>query len=255
VLTRVGSATGTSLGTIITVHSTSFTTTLTVPASRLIYDIPWCALSMASNQIDIPQPPLQQTVMTSHHPHPHPTTAAATMANRNERATSPIPKWLLPINGKRQTNRLGPAVFAAASTSTQTSRSSHNHIQTQRRPSVPQHGLEPSATAHQIISTSPSPAPMSDNSAKRKTPDVAPRDEEQRDCHPRHVTTSLNGRGGVRENGIWISPDEGANIMMEATMALKNSRRRVTMSGCESHPKRARMVANDPNDGEFSRFL
>ncbi|KAF8489991.1 hypothetical protein F5888DRAFT_1143304 [Russula emetica] len=203
---------------------------------------------MASNQIDIPQPPLQQTVMTSNHPHPHPTTAAAAMANRNERATSPIPKWLLPINGKRQTNRLGPAVFAAASTSTQTSRSSRNHIQTQRRPSVPQHGLEPSATAHQIISTSPSPAPTSDNSAKRKAPDVALRDEEQRDCHPRHVTTSLNGRGGVRENGIWISPDEGANIMMEATMALKNSRRRVTVSGCESHSKRARMVANNPND-------
>jgi hypothetical protein len=170
--------------------------------------------------------------MTSHHPHP--TTAAATMANHNERVTSSRPNWLRPINGRRQ-------------------------IQTQRRPSVSQHEPEPSATAHQIISTSPPPALASDNSvacaAKRKAPDVAPRDEEQRDCHPRHVTTSLKDRGGVRTNGIWISQGEGTDIMIEATVALKNSRRRVTLSGCESHPKRARMVTNDSNDGESSRFL
>jgi hypothetical protein len=172
--------------------------------------------------------------MTSHHPHP--TTAAATMAYHNERATSSMPKqpnWLRPINGRRQ-------------------------IQIQRRPSVPQHEPEPSVTAHQIISTPPSPALASDNSvacaAKRKAPDVAPRDEEQRDCHPRPVTTSLKGRGGVRANGIWICQDEGTNIMM-ASMALKNSRRRVTFSGCESHPKRARMAANDSNDGESSAFF
>jgi hypothetical protein len=177
---------------------------------------------MASHQIDIPQPSLQQAVMTSHHPHP--TTAAATTANHNERATSSKHKWLLPINGRKQ-------------------------IQAQRRPSVSQHEPEPSATIHQIISTSPSPALVSDNSvacaAKRKVPDFAPRDEEQRDGHPRHVTTSLKGRGGVRANEIWISQDEGANIMMEATMALKSSR----------HLKRARMVASDSNDGESSRFL
>lgn len=183
--------------------------------------------------------------MASHHPRP--TTAAATMANHSERATSSIPKWLRPINGRGQTNRLGPAVFAAP-TGTQTSRSNDDHIQTQRRPSVPQHEPEPSTTVHQ---TTP-PALASDNSvvcaAKRKAPDVAPRDEEQQDCHPRHVTTNLKGRGGVRANKIWIDQDEGANIMMEATMALKNSRRRVTLSGAESHSKRARMGANDSND-------
>jgi len=65
----------------------------------------------------------------------------------------------------------------------------------------------------------------------------------------------LKGRGTVRANGIWISQDEGTNIMTEATMALKNSRRRVTSSGCESHSKPARTVANDSNDGESSRFL
>jgi hypothetical protein len=211
---------------------------------------------MASNQFDIPRPPLQQAVMTPHHPHP--TAAAATMANHNERAASSMPNWLLPINGRKQTNRLGSAVIAA-STSTQTSRSNHNHIQTEQRPSVPQHESEPSDTAHQIFSTSPSLALASDNSVacapKRKAPDVAPRDEEQRDCHPRHVTTNLKGRGDVKTNEIWISQDEGENIMMEATMALKNSRRRVTLSGGESHSKRARMVASDSNDGESSHFL
>lgn len=207
---------------------------------------------MASHQVDTPQPPLQQAVITS-----HPTTAAATMASHNERATSSKPKWLLPINGRRQTNRVGSAVFATA-TSTQTSCSNHNHIQTQRHPNVPQHEPESSSTAHQIISTSLSPALESDNSvacaAKRKAPDLAPRDEEQRVCHPRHVTTSLKVRG-VRSNEIWISQDEGTNIMMEATMALKNSTRRVTLSGSESHSKRARMVTNDSNDGESSRFF
>jgi hypothetical protein len=94
---------------------------------------------MESNQIDIPQQPLQQAVMTSHHPHP--TTTAATMANHNERATSSVPKWLLPNNGKKQTNRLGPAMFST-SISTQPSCSNYNNIQTQRRPSVPQHELE-----------------------------------------------------------------------------------------------------------------
>jgi hypothetical protein len=211
---------------------------------------------MASNQFDIPQPPLQQTTMTSHHPHP--TTAAATMANHNERATSSIPNWLLPINGRKQTNRLGPAVIAA-STSTQTSRFNHNHIQTQQRPSVPQHEPEPSDTAHQIFSMPPSLALASDNSvtcaAKCKAPDVAPRDEEQRNCHPRHATTSFKGRGGVTANEIWISQDEGANIMMEAAMALKNSKRRVTLSGSECHSKRARMAANDSDGGESSYFL
>jgi hypothetical protein len=210
---------------------------------------------MASNQFDIPQPPLQQAV-TPHHPHP--TTAAATMANHNERATYSMPNWLLPISGRKQTNRLGSAVIAA-STSTQTSRSNHNHIQTQQRPSVPQHESEPSDTVHQIFSTSPSLALASDSSVacapKRKAPDVTPRDEEQRDCHPRHVTTSLKDRGGVKMNEIWISQDEGENIMMEATMALKNSRRRVTLPGGESHSKRARMVASDSNDGESSHFL
>lgn len=210
---------------------------------------------MASHQVDTPQPPLQQAVMSS-----HPTialTAAATMAKPNERATSSKPKWLLPINGRRQTNRLGSAVFATSST--QTSRSNHNHIQTQRHPNVPQHELEPSSTAHQIISTSLSPALESDNSvacaAKRKAPDLEPRDEEQRVCHPRHVTTSLKARGGVRANDIWISQDEGANIMMEATMALKKSTRRVNLSRSESHSKCARMVTNESNDGESSRFF
>lgn len=182
------------------------------------------------------------------------------MANRNERATSSIPKWLLPINRRKQANYLGPAVIAT-STSTQASRSNHNHIQTQRCSSVPQYELEPSDTTHQISSTSPSLAFESDNAVasatKRKAPDVVPRDEEQRDCHPPHATTSLRDRGGVRANEIWISPDEGANIMMEATMASKNSRRRVTLSGGESHSKRARTVANanDLNDGESSHFL
>ena len=227
-----------------------------MPATRLIYSIPWCTLSMASNQIDIPQPPLQQAVMASHHPRP--TTPAATMANNNKRATSSTPKWLLPISGRRKTNRLDPAPYAA-STSTQTSDSNYNHIQTQRRFSVPQHEPEPSATAHQIISTSPSPALENDNSvayaAKRKAPDVASKDDEQRDCHPRHVTTSLRGRGGISANGIWIGQDEGANIRVKATMAQKDSRRSVTLSGYESHSKRARMVANYSNDGESSRFL
>ena len=72
------------------------------------------------------------------------------MANHNERATSSIPNWLLPNNGRKQTNRLGRAV-TAASTSTHTSLSNHNHIQTQQRPSVPQHEPEPSNTPHRIF--------------------------------------------------------------------------------------------------------
>ena len=170
--------------------------------------------------------------MTSHHPHP--TNAAPTMANRNERATSSMPKWLLPINKRRRSN-IGPAVFPA-STSAQTSGSNHDHMRTQCRPGMPQHEAEPSATAHhQSISTSPSFALAADNSvacaAKRKAPDVAPR------------------------NGIWISQDEGVNIMMQAEMALKKSRRRVTPSGSESHSKSAWIVANDSNDGGFFRLL
>jgi len=113
----------------------------------------------ASNQLDIPHPPLQQAVMTSHHPHP--TTPAATMANHNERATSPIPNWLLPTNGRKQTNRLGPAV-TATSTSTQ----SHLRITTICKPSgapaCPSTNPQPSDTTHQIFS--PSLALASDNS-------------------------------------------------------------------------------------------
>ena len=55
-------------------------------------------------------------------------------------------------------------------------------------------------------------------------------------------------------NRVWISHDEGANIMM-ATMALQDSRRRVTLSGHESHSKRARMTANDSDNGESSRSI
>lgn len=181
------------------------------------------------------------------------------MANHNSRTSSTgTPTWLLPIRKRGQTNCLSPALFTA-STSIQTSDSNQKHIQTQRSPSVPQHEPEPSATAHQIISTTPPSALASDNSvacaSKRKAPDVVPRDEGQRDCHPRHVTTDLMGRGGVRANGIWISQDEGADIRMKAMMASKDARRRVTLSGYESHSKRARVVANHSNDGEFTRFL
>jgi hypothetical protein len=180
------------------------------------------------------------------------------MANHNERTSSTgTPDWLLPIRKRGQTNCLSP--LFTASTSIQTSYSNQKHIQTQRSPSVPQHEPEPSAIAHQIISTTPPSALASDNSvacaSKRKAPDVVPRDEGQRDCHPRHVTANSMGRGGVRANGIWISQDEGANIMMKATMASKDARRRVTLSGYESHSKRARVVANHSNDGEFTRFL
>lgn len=168
--------------------------------------------------------------MTSHHPHP--TNVAPTIANNNERTTSSMPKWLLPINKRTRSNHIGPAV-SPASTSTQTSGSNHDHVRIQCHPGAPQHEAEPSGTAHQIISTSPSLALAADNSvacaAKRKSPDVAPR------------------------NGIWISQDEGVNIMMEAEMALKNSRRRVTPSGSESHSKSTRMVAE--NNGGFSSLL
>ena len=115
---------------------------------------------MASNQFDIPHLQLQQAMMTSHHPHP--TTAATTMANHNECATSSLPKFLLPINRRKQTNRLGPAVIAT-STSIQTSHSNHNHIQTQQPPSIPQHKPEPSDTADQIFSTSLSLALVSND--------------------------------------------------------------------------------------------
>jgi hypothetical protein len=180
------------------------------------------------------------------------------MANHNGRASSTgTPKWLLPMNKKRQTNRVDRALFTA-STSTQTSGSNHGHIQTQRRPSVPQHEPEPSATAHQIISTTPPSVLASDNSvacaAKRKAPDVAPRDEGRQDCHPSHVTTNLKGGGDVRADEIWISEDEGTNIRMKTTMARKDPRRRVTLSGYESHSKRARMVTNHSDDGVFSRL-
>ena len=88
--------------------------------------------------------------------------------------------------------------------------------------------------------------------AKRKAPDVAPRDEGLRDCHPRHVTTDLKGRGGARADGIWISRDEGADIITKATMASKDQRRHVTLSG---HSERARMAANHSKDGESSLFF
>jgi hypothetical protein len=244
-----------------------------VPAARLIYDLPWCTLSMASNEIGIPpsQPPSQQAAMTSHHQQ-RPTTraAAAAMANQNKRATSSTPKWLLPINGRRKSSRLASR---PSTTSTQTTSCSNlNPVPTQGRPSVPQrHEPEPSssATAHQIISTSasmsPSPAHESGNSvacaAKRKAPDVASGDEleEQRDhFDPRHAAAGSKGGGGLRENGIWISQGERANIRMKATVASKNSRRRVTLElpGDESHSDPARMVANDSHhDGESSRFI
>ena len=93
--------------------------------------------------------------------------------------------------------------------------------------------------------------------AKRKAPDVAPRDEEQRDCHSRHVATILKGRGGgrvSRGNMIWINESEGAKIMMEATTALKNPTRRVTASGGEIQSKRTRTAAIN-SDGESSCFL
>jgi hypothetical protein len=93
--------------------------------------------------------------------------------------------------------------------------------------------------------------------AKRKAPDVAPRDEELRDCHSRHVATNLKGSGGVganRGSKIWIDEDEGTKIRMEATTALKNSTKRGTVSGGEIHSKRARTVSID-SDGESSHLL
>ncbi len=75
--------------------------------------------------------------------------------------------------------------------------------------------------------------------AKRKALDVAPRDEEQRE---RHVAASLRGRGGVGASKIWINQDEGANIMRETAMALKNSKRRV------------RTPTIDSNDGKMFSF-
>jgi hypothetical protein len=194
-------------------------------------------------------------VVTSH---PRPTTTTATMANHGRRATSSKPKWLRPINREREPNHLGPALFPA-STNIHPLHSNHNHVQPRRHPSVPQHEPEPPVSAHQIISSS-SPVLANDNSvacaAKRKAPNVALRDEEQRNCHdPRRIATSLKGRGGTGASGICISLDEGANIMREATMALKNSKRRATSSGCESHSKRARTAAIDSDDGEPFRFI
>ncbi len=85
---------------------------------------------------------------------------------------------------------------------------------------------------------------------------MALRDEEQRNRHdPRRVATSLKGRGGTGASGVCISLDEGANIMKEATMALKNSKRRATSSGCESYSNRARTAAIDSDDGEPFHFL
>jgi hypothetical protein len=183
------------------------------------------------------------------------------MADQSGRATSPMPPWLRSMNRGSRPNRHGLAPFAA-STNAQTSLLNHDHIQPQRHSSTPQHEPEPPATAHHIIPTPPSPAVANDNpvacAAKRKAPDVAPRDEEQRDCHSRHVATTLNRGGRVVANGgsmIWINENEGTKIMMDATRALKNPTRRVTVSGGEIHSKRARTAAIDSNDGESSRFL
>ncbi len=180
------------------------------------------------------------------------------MANHGRRATSSKPKWLRSINREREPNHLGPALFPAT-TSTQPLHSNHSHVQPRYHPSVPQHEPEPPVSAHQTISSS-SPAPADDNSVacdvKRKAPNVALRDEEQRNRHdPRRVATSLKGRGGTGASGVCISLDEGANIMKEATMALKNSKRRATSSGCESHSNRARTAAIDSDDGEPFHFL
>lgn len=130
-------------------------------------------------------------------------------------------------------------------------------MQPQRHPIVPQHEPEPLATPHYIISTLSSAALASDNSvacaAKRKAPDVVPRDEEQRDCHSRHIATNPKSRGEVRTSRgslKWIDDNEGTKIMMDATMALKNPSRRLTVS--EIHSKRAR---TDSDEGESSCFL
>lgn len=117
-----------------------------------------------------------------------------------------------------------------------------------------QHEPEPSVAARHTISTSSSPALTGDNpvayAAKRKVPDLAPWDEEPRDCHPRHVANHSKGSGGVGENGrsmMWVDEDTGAKIRMETMTALKNSRRR---SGGE----RARTACID-SDGESSPFF
>ena len=179
------------------------------------------------------------------------------MANHSGRSTHSKPNWLLSGNRGSRPTCHSPAWFPTSNV--QTSFSNHDHIQPQSHPSALQHEPEPPATAHYVISTPPSP---SENpvacAAKRKAPNVAPRDE-QRDCHSHHVTTILKGGGGRRPSGgisgnmIWINESEGAKIMMEATTALKNPTRRVTVSGGEFQSKRTRMAAID--SGESSCFL
>jgi hypothetical protein len=239
---------------------TSLFTTLSVSASRPLCHVgrpvrSGAPLSLASNEVDIPQ----QQFVTSDYP-ASTTTTALMMANRSERFTSSMPNWLLP-NRRSLPNCHSPARLPA-STSIQTSFSNHDHIQPQRHPDTLQHDPEPPATAHHIALTAPSLALTSEYPvvcvAKRKAPDVAPRDEEQRGCHSRHVATTIKSIGGKEwasgGSMIRIDESEGAKIMMEATTALKNPTRRVTVSGGEIRSKRTRAAAID-SDGESSCFL
>jgi hypothetical protein len=168
------------------------------------------------------------------------------MEKRSRRITAP---WLRSINQKSLPYLSVPARFTA-STNVQCSLSNHDHIDPQRHPNTPQYEPEHSATAHHIISTPSSPARPS-CAAKRKAHDVVPNVEEPRDCHSRHVSTSLTVRGGVSASGgsaIWIEETE-------TTTSLENPTQRVTESGSEIHSKRARRAAIDVDDGEFFRFL
>ena len=179
------------------------------------------------------------------------------MANHNGRTTSPSSIWLRSMNRSSRPNPHGSAQFTAA-TSVQASLSNHDHTQPQCYSSASQHALEPSATGHHTVSMSSALAsgnPVA-YAAKRKATDVAPRDEEQRGSYSRHIATNLKGGGGSgsnRKSSIWIGDDEAKRIMMDATSASKKATRRVTVSGGESHSRRARMAAIDC-DGESSRF-
>src|SRR5712691_1034669 len=138
---------------------------------------------MASDETDVPtaHQPSQPAMAGATSPlvlQP-PTTTAATMMNRDRRATSSPPSWL-------RSNRPGSARSARSPLVARTvtgrpplanrerTGASIGAASQQRRPDASQHGLEPPAAAHPVVSPPAPPLaslePSVAGAAKRKAP-------------------------------------------------------------------------------------
>ena len=231
---------------------------------------------MASDETDVPtahqpsQPAM--TGATSPLVLQPPTTTAATMMNRDRRATSSPPSWLRSNRPGSARSARSPLVVRTVTGRPPLANREHTGASIgaamrpqQRDPDASQHELEPPAAAHPVVSPPALPLASLEPSVAGAAKPKAPMEELGRDRRQdwrqrlddaeRGYREGASG-AGVQANGggiMRISEEEGTRIMMEArAMKNKNLARRVTTSGGETHGKRTRRAAATSDDGKSS---